>query len=68
MTRKSVVLPHPLGPNTDTNSPCLMPTLMSLKAVNWPNILVMLRTSKKNWVVLFSLCRSISISTGDGLL
>jgi hypothetical protein len=44
---QSVVLPQPLGPNTDTNSPCLMPTLMSLKAVNWPNILVMLRTSRK---------------------
>ena len=68
MTLNSVVLPQPLGPSTETNSPCLMPTLMSLKAINWPNIFVRFRTSKKNWLVLFSLCRSISISIRDALL
>src|SRR5713226_3530001 len=41
MMRKSVVLPHPLGPRKQTNSPEPTDSVMLWRATNWPNFLAM---------------------------
>src|SRR3970282_2202469 len=41
MMRRSVVLPHPLGPRKQTNSPGLTARVTLRRATNWPNFLPM---------------------------